>query len=66
MLGHRATFRTRTGEIVQAMCVEVKADLPYYDIEVVNGDGEVVEYLHALGHTGLTVLAASRKWTPTN
>jgi hypothetical protein len=58
-------YTTPSGDQVTACAFATSADLPVYDIEVVR-HGEVVEYIpRVIGHTGLTMLAATRHWKET-
>lgn len=57
---------TPTGLRVQAVVFETVADLPRFDIEVVDQAGEVVEHFTVLGHAGLMMTAQRRRWKETD
>lgn len=61
MLGEKHTYRTPMGDRVQVLCVEVRADLPVYDIEVVR-DGDVIDYFQVRGWHTLVSEAQRRHW----
>ena len=57
-------FETQDGKTVDVVTYDRENGDRVMDVEVVDKDGEVVEYLSAMSHTGLTMLAVSRRWVP--
>jgi hypothetical protein len=63
-IGSRATFKTASGNTVQMMVTEERADLPLYDYEIIDRDGEVLEHGEILGYFAMSLRAQTRNWTP--
>jgi hypothetical protein len=61
-VGSRAKFKTRSGDTVQMLVTEERADLPVYDYEIVDRDGEVIEHGEILGHFAMLMRAQTRGW----
>jgi hypothetical protein len=63
-IGSTLKFKTRSGDTVQMMVTEERADLPVYDYEIIDRDGEVVEHGEILGYGGMCERSRVRGWTP--
>lgn len=63
-LGSIIKYTTVTGDTVNVMHTEDRADLPVFDYEIVDRDGEVVDHGEVLGDTALTFFAHQKRWTP--
>jgi hypothetical protein len=57
-------FETQDGKTVDVVSYDTDAGQRVMDAEVVDREGEVVEYIPNLSHTGLTLLAVNRRWKP--
>jgi hypothetical protein len=57
-------FETQDGKTVDVVSYDTNAGQRVMDVEVVDREGEVVEYIPNLSHTGLTLLAVNRRWVP--
>lgn len=64
MIGNRAIYTTPEGHRATALCFDEVADLPVFDVEVVDADGEVVGYTpRIVGYFALADFALRRRWT---
>jgi hypothetical protein len=57
-------FETQDGKAVDVVSYDRDDGQRVMDVEVVDREGEVVEYIPNLSHTGLTMLAVNRRWVP--
>ena len=62
-------FETRVGRAVIVTSYDNERGERRMDVEIVgregeDDEGEVLEYIENLSHTGLTLLAVKREWTP--
>jgi hypothetical protein len=57
-------YETQDGKTVDVLAYERPSGQTVMDVEVVDSEGEVVEYITNLSYTGLTLLAVNRRWVP--
>jgi hypothetical protein len=57
-------FETQDGKTVDVVAYDRENGDRVMDVEVVDSEGEVVEYIPSMSHTGLTMLAVNRRWVP--
>jgi hypothetical protein len=62
-VGTKINLKTKSGDTVQMLVTEERCDLPVYDYEIVDRDGEVVEHGEILGHFAMSMRAQTRGWT---
>ena len=55
-------YTDKLGRKVNLVKIGERSNLPVFDFEVVNNDGEVVDHGEILGHTALTMEAVKRGW----
>lgn len=57
-------YRDRHGNTVSVLMYDERADLPVFDAEVIDAQGEVIEYIDPIiSYTALDALARRRGWT---
>jgi len=62
MIG-RIRYKTPQGNTVEVVEYKTMADLPVYCADVVDPEGEVIEFIDPIiGSTGLQHMAATRRW----
>lgn len=59
-----ARYVTPSGNRVSAIEVEERANLPVFDVEIVDSHGEVVEHFEITGSYALQQKALDRRWRP--
>lgn len=62
MIGTVIRYIAPNGDRVSALCYDERADLPHFDIEIVNSEGEVTEHFIIRGSYALDVVAQRRGW----
>lgn len=57
-------YETQDGKSVDVVAYDKDNGDRVLDVEVVDREGEVVEYIEGLSYTALTIIAVSRRWVP--